>query len=102
MREPRLDPLPLFVVGNELGERGCELLARGVCVLAFGDVEPFARHLRERPVRDAVAVGEAAAAVPVGELGEAVEILEELPRESRLADAGDAEGGDEMRTALLG
>jgi hypothetical protein len=100
--EARLDPLPLLVVEDELGETGGELLARGACVLAFGDVEAFARHLRQRPVRDAVAVREAAAAVPVRELGEAVQVLVEFPREARLADAGDAEDGDEVRAALLG
>src|SRR6185437_6835723 len=56
----------------------------------------------ERPVGHALAVREAPPPVPVGRLCDAVEVLVELPRESRLADAGDAGHGDEVHLAALG
>ena len=41
---------------------------------------PRAHHLGQRPVGDALAVGQAAPAVPAHALGQAVDVLEELPR----------------------
>ena len=63
---------------------------------------PHADHLGERPEGDALAVGEAAAAVPPDVVLEAVHVLEVLPAEPRLADSGDADHGDELRAALVG
>jgi hypothetical protein len=57
---------------------------------------PHPDHFRERPVGDALAVGQAAAAVPVNVVGEAVDVLLELPGEAGLADAGDARDRDEL------
>ncbi len=59
-------------------------------------------HLGERPVRHAVAVGQAAAAVPGHVLGDAVEVLVELPGKPGLADAGDAGDREQMRLVLVG
>ena len=42
----------------------CELRSRDSLVLVLGDPGPHAHHLGQRPVGDALAVGEAAAAVP--------------------------------------
>ena len=90
-REQRLDEAPL------VRDRACarssvassfERAMRVVVVL--GDAGAHAHHVRERPVGDALAVGETAAAVPVDVVDEAVEVLVELPREPRLADPGDA------------
>ena len=53
--------------------------------------------LGERPERDAVAVGQAAAAVPAHVVGQAVDVLLELPAEPRLADAGRAGHDDQPR-----
>ena len=69
--------------------------------LLLEDPGPHPHHLGERPVGDAVAVGEAAAPVPPEVVGEPVHVLLELPGEPRLADPGDPEDRDEVRLALL-
>ena len=56
----------------------------------LADEQPGTDHLRQRPVAHALAVGQAAPGVPEDVAGEAVDVLEELPRQARLADAGDA------------
>ena len=45
-------------------------------------------------------IGEAAALAPVEDVGQAVEVLLELPGQARLADAGRADDGDQVRPAL--
>ena len=56
-------------------------------------------HLGEGPVGDAVAVGEAAPAMPPDVIcGEAVDVLVELPCQARLPDPGDAD----HRTSVAG
>ena len=70
-------------------------------LLAFDDAGTHADHLGECPERDALAVGEAAAAVPPDAFLDAVHVLEELPPEPRLADPGDAGHGDELRAPLV-
>ena len=82
---------------------GDELLGRADArLLALGDARAHPHHLRERPEGDTLAVGEAAPAVPPDELLDAVHVLEVLPAETRLADAGDADDGDEVRALLVG
>ena len=61
-----------------------------------------AHHLRQRPVGDALPVGQAAAAVPPDVLREPVQVLEELPGQPRLADSGDPRDLHQLRPALLG
>ena len=102
MREPRLEEVALLGVEDVLLERGVQLGQRGRRLLLLGDAAAHAHHVGERPVGHALAVGEAAPAVPVDGLGDAVEVLVELPREPRLADAGDAGHRDEVRLALVG
>src|SRR5207245_1853818 len=75
---------------------------RGVDRLLLSDPGAHPHHLSQRPVGHALAVGEAAAAVPVDDLHESVDVLLELPGEARLADPGDADDGDEVRLFLLG
>jgi hypothetical protein len=70
-------------------------------VLLLLDRGPHPDHLGEGPVRDAVAVGQAPAAVPQDAFGDAVHVLLELPRQARLADAGDAGHGHEVGASLL-
>src|SRR5581483_12387125 len=65
------------------------------------DAGPHAHHLRERPVRDALSVRETTSAVPPERAGEAVDVLLELPREPRLADACDPHHRNELRLPLL-
>ena len=100
--EPRLEPRALVGVGDVGGQAGAQLEERLVRRLLLADPRPHAHHLRERPVGDALAVGETPAAVPPDLLDEAVDVLLELPREPRLADAGDADRRDEVRAPLLG
>ena len=77
--DARPDPRAFLGVLDGGLENGVELRPRSVVVLALGDTRAHANHLGERPVRHAVAVGEAPAAVPGHVLGDAVEILVELP-----------------------
>src|SRR5204863_8168566 len=65
------------------------------------DPGPHAHHLGERPVRDAVPVGETAAAVPVDVADQPVDVALELRREPCLADPGDPDDRDELRPALV-
>ena len=102
VREARLEEAPLFGVEEVLLERGVQLGQRGRWLLLLGDAAAHAHHVRERPVRHAFAVGEAATAVPVHGVGDAVEVLVELPRQPRLADAGDAGQRDEVCLPLVG
>src|SRR5689334_25438599 len=83
-------------------ERGAQLRQGGVARLLLADACAHAHHLGKRPVGDALAVGEAAAAVPPDLVDQAVDVLLELPRETRLADPRDPDDGDEMRLALFG
>ncbi len=102
VREPRLEEVPLLAVEDVLLQRGVQLGLRGRRFLVLGDAAAHAHHVGERPVGHALAVGEAAPAVPVDGLGDAVEVLVELPRQPRLADAGDAGDGDEVGLLLVG
>ena len=92
----------LLRLGEVLLERRRKLLARRVRRLVLADPAAHPHHVGERPVGHALPVGQAAAAMPVHLLDDPVEVLVELPREPRLADARDAGHGDEVRASLLG
>ena len=77
-----------------------ELRARDVRVVGLGDPGAHPDHLAERPERDAVAVGRAAAVVPPDRLGQSVDVLLQLPRQPRLPDAADARHRDDSRPCL--
>ena len=81
VREPRLDETALLLVRQVLLDDRGELLPRRPRLLVLGDPGPHPHHVRKRPVGDTLAVGETPSAVPVGDLGEPVEVLVELPRE---------------------
>ena len=104
VREPRLDEAALAprVAARTPRRRRASFAEGAGGVLVLGDARTHPDHLGERPVRHALAVGKAAAAVPVRDLREAVEVLVELPGQPRLADAGDAGDGDELGLALVG
>ena len=101
LRQAGLDEAPLVGHGDVLLEGRPELLQRGRGLLVLCDPAAHPHHVRQRPVRHAFAVRKAAAAVPVGELRQAVEVLVELPREAGLPDPGDAGDGDQVRLSLL-
>ena len=101
LREPRFDPGALVSVEQMPLERLVQLPRRRFRLLLLRDPRPHSHHLRERPVRDALAIGEATAAVPVHVAGEAVDVLLELPREPRLADPGDPDDRDEAGLPLV-
>ena len=91
---------PLGLVVDELGERrGDPLAGRGVVVvLAQAGAPPD--HLAERPERHPLPEGRGAALVPVDVLADAVDVLEELPRQPALADAALAGDREEPDAAL--
>ena len=100
--ETGLDPVALLLV-FDVGLGGlAELLPSGPRVLALGDLRPHPDHLGERPVRDAFAVGEAAAALPRNQLFDSVDVLAELPGQPGLAEAGDADHRHEVGLGLIG
>ena len=98
---------------EQLAHRPWDLLARGRRLLLAEQwldrrdrlgLEPELRgrrellqHLDHRPVRDALAVGEAAAS----HHGRIVEPGAELSGEPRLADSSDAEDGEELAGAVV-
>ncbi len=100
VREAGLDEAALLLVGKVLRDDLLELGACGCRLLLLHDPGAHPHHVRERPIGDTLAVGEATAAVPVRELGDTVEVLVELPGQARLADAGDARDRDQMGVAL--
>ena len=102
MGEPRLDEGSLLLVVQVLDECRAQLLAGRVGTLFLGDPAAHANHVRQRPVGDAVSVGEATSAVPPDLLDDPVEVLVELPHEPRLAGAGNAGDRDEVRLPVLG
>src|SRR6266508_2359934 len=101
MLEARLHPLALVCVGYVLLDRRVQLRERLCRRIVLRDSGAHPHHLGERPVRDAVAVGEAAAAMPPDVLNEAVDVLLELPGQARLADAGYTDHRDEARAPVV-
>ena len=86
--QPRLHQAALALVGDVLPHCNAQLLARGGRVLLLDDPRPGPDHLGQRPVGHAFAVGEASALVPAHQLLDAVDVLEELPEQPRLARSG--------------
>ena len=101
LREPRLDPRALLGIGQPLVEHRRELRLGFLRRVLLGDERAHPHHFGQRPVRDAVPVGEAATAMPPGGVGEAVDVLLELPGEPGLADPADPDHRDELRLSLL-
>ena len=69
-------------------------------VVGLEQARPRADHLAQRPERDPLAVRGRAALVPPHPLDDAVDVLEELPCEAALADAGLARDRDEPDALL--
>ncbi len=100
MRQPRLDEAALVRVGDRLLDGRVQLGPLRGGVLALRDLRARAHHLGQRPEGHPLAVGQAAAAVPSHALGQAVDVLEELPREPRLARAGHRQHRHEVSLGL--
>ena len=89
--------------GSEI-QRSSPVRSRSATTLLrvlLADLQPCPDHLRERPVAHPLAVRQAAPGVPEHVSGEAVDVLEELPGEAGLADAGDARDEHESGRAAL-
>src|SRR5262245_58956634 len=84
-----------------LAEHRLQLLDRRAGLLILGNPTTHPDHVRERPICDALAIGETTTAVPVGDLGQPVHVLEELPCQPGLADTCDPDKRDEMGSALV-
>ena len=86
--DPRHQPRQLSLAGGQTLDSGVHLGAQVLGVLALDDPEPRAHHLRERPERDTLPVGQRAPAMPANALGETVDVLLELPPESGFPTPG--------------
>ena len=95
-----LDPARLFLVRDVLADDCCHALPRRRLVVGLDEARAAADHLAERPERDALAVGRAAAGVPPDLLDQPVEVLLELPRQARLADPRRPHDAHEARLPL--
>ena len=96
-----LDECALLRIRHMLVQGAAELHERIGHGLVLGDSAAHPHHVGERPVGDALAVGQAATAMPVHGRGEPVEVLVELPGEARLADPRDARHRHEVGAALV-
>jgi hypothetical protein len=99
VREARLEEPALALVGHIALDGVAQLGARARAVLVLGDPRAGADHLGQRPIADALAVGQTAALVPAELLLEAVDVLVVLPQQPRLARAGVADDGHQARRA---
>ena len=84
----RFDPDPLRLVGHVLRQHLGDLGPGRLRVVGLEQAGARSNHLAERPERDAFPVGRRATVVPPDAFDDAVDVLEELPGETALADAG--------------
>ena len=94
------DPAALRLVGEDVVEHGRELRLGGVERVALEDPGVRLHDLAERPVAQALAVGQRAALPPPDQLRVTVDELEELADEPALADPGHARQGHELRLEI--
>ncbi len=99
-QEGRLDPLAFGRIIEVVGDRLRTFAAGRGLVIGLGQPAALADHLAERPERDALAVCRRPAAVPVRVLDDPVDVLEELPRQPRLADAGRTDDRHQAQAGL--
>src|SRR5438034_494288 len=86
-----IERLAAVGAGHEMLQHRVEAGANRRLVRSLADAGARPHHLDQRPVADPLAVGRGAALVPPDGFHDAVEVLLELPREPRLADAGLAD-----------
>ena len=95
-----LHPGAVVGIRHVLGEHRPQPGARPVLVVPFGDAGALAHHLPQRPEREAVAVCGRPTVMPVGGLGEAVEVVPELVDEATLSDPALADDRDQPDAPL--
>src|SRR5437867_2932112 len=83
MSQARLDPLTFLRVSDGFLNRPMELFKGRRLLLPLTDPGPGSDHLGERPVRHALPVWQAPASVPPHVFDQAVDVLDELPRQAR-------------------
>ena len=98
--EPGAEPRPLRFLGEEAGEHRVELRSCVALVVRLEDPRLGLDDLPERPERDALAVGQAAAVAPRDDVRPLVERGAELGHEPALADPGLADDRDELHGRL--
>ena len=76
------DELPVRGVSDPALESRPQPLGDDLLWVLLADLEPCPDHLRQRPVGDSFAIGQAAPGVPEHGPAETVDVLEELPGES--------------------
>src|SRR5438552_738243 len=101
MRQPRLEPPPLLRVFDVVIHRLLEPGPGHAGLIALCDPDAHPDHLRQSPVRDALSIGQAPAAVPPDRAGEPVGVLLELPGQPGLSDAGGPDDRYKVCLALL-
>ena len=94
--EPGRHELALARVDDPALQSGTELRLGLLDGSILRDPQPMPDHLRERPVRDAVAVGQTTTRVPQEPVREVRQVIEELPAQPGLAHAGGARDRDEL------
>src|SRR5687768_18264217 len=72
-----------------------------IYTLSLHDALPISDHLGERPIAQAIAVRRRSPGVPEHALDDTVEILLELPEDPALADARDADKGQDRKSTRL-
>ncbi len=101
VREAGFHPPPLLTRLDEFLDGTPQLLTRQLRWLVVENAGTHTHHLAQRPVGDTISVGETAPAMPPDGFRDPVDVLEELPTEARLPDAGKADDREQARRALL-
>src|SRR5947209_8536028 len=99
-QERRLDPGGLVFVRHVLANGGGDPGPRRRLVVALDETRATANHLAERPEGDPFAVRWAPAGVPPDPADQAVDVFEELPGETGLANPAGSDDADEPRPTL--
>ena len=96
-----LHPPPFRGVRYITLHRRAQLGSSGRGVLSLHDVRPAPDHLRQRPVRDAVSIGQTSSPVPPVRIGQPVHVLVELPPKPGLADPCYPDNRHQVGIALV-
>jgi hypothetical protein len=98
----RLDLAPLVCVGYMLGDRRADLRSGRRRIVGLEQAGSAPNHFAQCPEADAVAVGGASTRMPPDRVHQPVDVLQELPGETGLADAGRADDRYQAGAFLAG